>query len=222
LALREEFERRLRSTGGRPSDPSWTLTRQVPFKEESWRRLQELAEAVGEGGRRVFPAQLAAVLIENELRGLEQAEWLAVLRQSRNSVRLSQPAAAEAAGVTYNQLDDWVQQGWIVPAGRRGHERFYGADEIIKAVWLRQLASLVTDIADLAPVIRGFDLTNRYLVVTSGRAVSSADTAYDLARLLATVGTHVVIDQLPERRKLLGEQRDQDDDRSERQAREAR
>ncbi|HTX01405.1 MAG TPA: MerR family transcriptional regulator [Acidimicrobiales bacterium] len=218
MALREEFERRLRSTGGRPSDPSWTLTRQVPFKKESWRRLQQLAEAVGDGGRRVFPAQLAAVLIENELRGLEEAEWLAVLRQSRTSVRLSQPEAAEAAGVTHNQLDDWVQQGWIVPAGRRGDERLYGADEIMRAVWLRQLASLVTDIADLAPVIRGFDLTNRYLVVTSGRAVFPAATIDDLARLVATVGTLVVIDQLPERRQLLGSQRDQDDDRGERRA----
>ena len=39
LALREEFNQRLRSSGGRPTDPAWTVTRLVPFKEDNWTRL---------------------------------------------------------------------------------------------------------------------------------------------------------------------------------------
>jgi hypothetical protein len=38
LALREEFNQRLQSSGGRTTDPSWKVSRQVPFKAESWSR----------------------------------------------------------------------------------------------------------------------------------------------------------------------------------------
>jgi hypothetical protein len=46
--------------------------------------------------------------------------------------------------------------------------------------------------------------------VTDGRTVSSAGRFDELSPLLATSGSHLVIDQLPERRQLLGEQRYQD------------
>src|ERR1700690_2298822 len=83
LALREEFNERLQSSGGRPTDPSWKVSRQVPFKEESWSRLQDIASEVGGSGRRVGPAQVAALLIENSLEELDTVRWWDTLHQSR-------------------------------------------------------------------------------------------------------------------------------------------
>lgn len=69
LQLRAELGRRLRSSGGRPSDPEWTVRRLIPFKPEEWQELERLAEQCGQEGQRLSPSQLAAVLIE---RGLEE------------------------------------------------------------------------------------------------------------------------------------------------------
>mgnify|MGYP000884215559 CR=1 FL=1 len=64
---------RLRSSGGRPTDPDWTLVRQVPFSQENWGRLGSLAHEISEHGRRVAPAQLAAMLVEDGLDRLNSA-----------------------------------------------------------------------------------------------------------------------------------------------------
>ncbi len=69
LQLRAELGSRLRSSGGRPSDPEWTIRRLIPFKREEWQELERLAEQCAHEGQRLSPSQLAAVLIE---RGLEE------------------------------------------------------------------------------------------------------------------------------------------------------
>lgn len=69
--LRAEVSERLRSSGGRPTDPDWTVRRVVPFREAGWAELQEFAARLTAQGRSVSPAQLAALLIE---RGLAQLE----------------------------------------------------------------------------------------------------------------------------------------------------
>lgn len=204
LALREEFNQRLRSSGGRPTDPAWTMARQVPFKEDSWTRLQDLAREVGVSGRRVGPAQVAALLIESSLDEADEAHWRQALERSRSAPLLSQPEAADAARVTYNQFDEWVQRGWLVPAGRRGHQRSYGADEVIRAHWLRSIASLPANFDAVAAEVRSCDLSARYLVVTNAERVTAVPGRSRLYRLLETPGSHLVIDQLPERRKLIG------------------
>jgi hypothetical protein len=204
LALRDEFKQRLRSSGGRPTDPAWTLSRQVPFKEGSWTRLQDLASEVGVSGRRVGPAQIAALLIENSLREFDNEKWQETLAASRSTPLLSQPEASEAAGTSYNQFDEWVQRGWIVPAARKGHQRYYSADEIIRAGWLRALAQASVSVEVVADDIRRSDLSARYLVLSNGVHISAAGTLSQLYRALGTEGGHLVIDQLPKRRKLLG------------------
>ena len=204
LALREEFKQRLQSSGGRPTDPSWKVSRQVPFKAESWSRLQDIASEVGGSGRRVGPAQVAALLIENSLEELEDARWRDTLDQSRQIPLLSEPEAAEAAGVTYNQFDDWAQRGWLVPAGRRGRQRSFGADEIVRANWLRSIAATPAKVDEVIEDIRGCDLSNRYLVVTNSKTARTASSRTQLYRILEVPGSHLVIDQLPERRRLLG------------------
>jgi hypothetical protein len=221
LALREEFSERLQSSGGRPTDPSWRVSRQVPFKEESWSRLQEIAGEVGVSGRRVGPAQVAALLIENSLEELEVARWRDTLERSRKIPLLSAPDAAEAAGVTYNQFDDWVQRGWLVPAGRRGRQRFFSSDEIVRANWLRSNAMTPVKLDEVIEDIRGSDLSARYLVVTNSQTVRTASSRTQLHRILEVPGSHLVIDQLPERRRLLGLPPFPDDGHDERRFRQA-
>lgn len=65
LALRERVAGRLRSSGGRPTDPDWSVTRQVRFREDVWLRLEELALELSREGAKVSPGQLAAVLLES-------------------------------------------------------------------------------------------------------------------------------------------------------------
>jgi hypothetical protein len=67
IASREWFDRRRRelaSTGGRPSNPDWTLRRQIPFSAQTWEQLSTLAVAFSDLGARIGPGQLAAFLIE--------------------------------------------------------------------------------------------------------------------------------------------------------------
>lgn len=75
LQLRAELGRRLRSSGGRPTDPEWTVRRVIPFKEKGWRDLERLAARCSHEGQTVSPSQLAALMIERCLQDLlrEQA-----------------------------------------------------------------------------------------------------------------------------------------------------
>jgi hypothetical protein len=205
LALRREFDSRLRSSGGRPTDPEWTVSRQVPFKDESWSRLKELADEVGLRGSKVGPAQVAALLIESSLEQFEEEQWQEVLSRSRRIPLHSQPEASDLARVTYNQFDDWVQRGWIRPAARKKQQRFFSADEIMRGLWLRSVALTSEDVANLAMGIQSSELSDRYLVVADTARVLTVPTRAQLYRLLETVGSHLVIDQLPERNKLLGQ-----------------
>ena len=72
LHLRADVARRLKSTGGRPTDPAWNVQRLVPFRDDRWRQLEELADRISTEERRVSPAQLAAILIERALDGIEE------------------------------------------------------------------------------------------------------------------------------------------------------
>lgn len=61
---------RLRSTGGRPTNPDWTLKRQIPFSPELWAALNRLAEECSQAGTRIGPGQLAAFLLEDAVEGM--------------------------------------------------------------------------------------------------------------------------------------------------------
>ena len=73
LELSAEVERRLRSTGGRPTDPDWDIRRLVPFRREGWNELERLARRCERAGQRVSPSQLAALLIERGLDSLKKS-----------------------------------------------------------------------------------------------------------------------------------------------------
>ncbi|HEX4519003.1 MAG TPA: hypothetical protein VH063_05415 [Gaiellaceae bacterium] len=56
---------RLQSRGGRPSDPSWTLSRLIPMSSTTWDRLHDLAQSISAGGERsASRGQVAALLLE--------------------------------------------------------------------------------------------------------------------------------------------------------------
>jgi hypothetical protein len=67
LQLRVEVERRLKSSGGRPTDPEWTMTRAVRFQPSRWQELEQLAATLSQEGSTVSPSQLAAMLVERGL-----------------------------------------------------------------------------------------------------------------------------------------------------------
>ena len=58
LALAEQVHQRLRSTGGRPTDPERSVLRQVRFTPEHWQRLEQLALQWSTDDRKVSPAQV--------------------------------------------------------------------------------------------------------------------------------------------------------------------
>jgi hypothetical protein len=66
-ALLDEIQNRLVSRGGRPSDPGATIRRLVPIKKQVWRSLKAQAAYLSIHGKRVSPAQLAAMLVEKSI-----------------------------------------------------------------------------------------------------------------------------------------------------------
>ena len=67
LNLAQTLKERFVSTGGRPSDPEWDTKRLVPFRSKTWQRLSKQARVMSAHGRKVGPAQLAAIIIEKQL-----------------------------------------------------------------------------------------------------------------------------------------------------------
>ena len=60
--LRQELERRVRSTGGRPALEGATKIQKIPLKPEDWSRLEELSRKLSR------PAgQVASILLHNQL-----------------------------------------------------------------------------------------------------------------------------------------------------------
>ena len=73
-ALLDEIKTRLVSRGGRPSDPGPTIRRLVPIKKQVWRNLKAQADHLSKHGKRVSPAQLAAMLVEKSIAELNTAQ----------------------------------------------------------------------------------------------------------------------------------------------------
>lgn len=57
---------------GRPTDSAWTLRPKVPMSEATRQALEQLAEQSSTPDRAVSAMQVAALLLEEALRGLQQ------------------------------------------------------------------------------------------------------------------------------------------------------
>ena len=73
MELKAEVGARLRSSGGRPTDPDWDIRRLVPFRSEDWQELERLSELCQQEGQSVSPSQLAALLIERGVDDLKKS-----------------------------------------------------------------------------------------------------------------------------------------------------
>lgn len=62
-----ERQKQLRSSGGRPTNPAWSMKRQIPFAVDVWSELEKRADACSERGSKIAPGQMAAFLIEEAL-----------------------------------------------------------------------------------------------------------------------------------------------------------
>jgi hypothetical protein len=198
LQLRAQVHDRLRSSGGRPTDPSWTVSRQVPFKPQTWEQLQRGAEELGTSERRVGAAQLAAMLLEREM-GTESARSssLESLR-SLGPVNLSR--AADVTGITYRQLDHWCRRR-ALHLEKRGRQRMLGPDGLVQAVAMARLARLGDKAKELAPELAHVDLSKHFLVIDfeGEGSIRSIDSLQKLHDEMA-----VVIDLEEIRKALLG------------------
>lgn len=201
LHLQSEISNRLQSSGGRPTDPSWTVTRQVPFRSETWEELKNAAEELGDQRRRVGPAQVAAILVEQGLGRSHSREWDSILEASRALSLLGAPDAADAAGVTYSQLDQWAHSGRINVTKRVGRIRKFDADEVVRARVLRRFAQLGFPVSGIAPQLRELDLSVRFVVARFDEDLPRVETTASLHGV--TDEATVVIDQEPIRRSLL-------------------
>jgi len=59
-----EIRERLLSSGGRPTDPAWTVVRKVPMRPETWEKLTTMSAAIERTGIHVAPGQIAAITLE--------------------------------------------------------------------------------------------------------------------------------------------------------------
>jgi hypothetical protein len=85
-ALLDEIQTRLMSRGGRPADPGPTIRRLVPIKKHVWRSLKAQASFLSRYGKRVSPAQLAAILVEKSVSELNRGQDIQT-RHSDESAR---------------------------------------------------------------------------------------------------------------------------------------
>jgi hypothetical protein len=84
LQLAAEVRSRLQvpTSGGRPTDPSWSLRRQIPLSPETLERLDDFAREIRK--RRdvhVEPMQIAALILEKGALQLSGAELVELLSE---------------------------------------------------------------------------------------------------------------------------------------------
>ncbi len=87
LSLAHRFDQRLRSTGGRPTDPDWTLSRRIPLKSETWEALREIAGTLAEHGTTVGPGQVASLLLEDQVAQLKELDQASLKNYEESLLR---------------------------------------------------------------------------------------------------------------------------------------
>ena len=118
LQLAQKLQTRLISRGGRPSDPHWNTKRLVPFRSKTWKRLAREAEAISAEGRKVGPAQLAAIVIEECLTVAKQGTQFYVMKsegllpRSSDAVRSETKLTLDPASLPVSEIEkpktEWI------------------------------------------------------------------------------------------------------------------
>jgi hypothetical protein len=94
----------MRSSGGRPTNPAWTIKRQVAFAPETWEGLKSLAVACSVDDQKIGPGQLAGFLVEE-----------AVEVKVRSSAKRMSKISAGKADVLLPDTEDPKFRNWRMP-----------------------------------------------------------------------------------------------------------
>jgi hypothetical protein len=122
---------------------------------------------------------------------------------SRRAHVRTAPAAAQAAGISYRQLDHWARRGWVVPsevdevsAGRK--VRQYTRLDVARLAALRHFARSGHDIAALGSTVGQVDLEiDVLLVARAGDEQLLLIDVDDLAEVVTGEGAWTVFDPTP-------------------------
>ena len=82
MELLAEVQRRFQvpATGGRATDPSLTVQRQIALQERTYKRLVTMAERLSKAtGRSIGPLQVGTVLLEHAADAIGEAELVKML-----------------------------------------------------------------------------------------------------------------------------------------------
>jgi hypothetical protein len=139
--LRRQVEERLQSSGGRPTDLSWTTPRRIPFNDQTWLGLQGLAQRLSTKNRRVAAGQVAALIIEDRLRSMSVQSY----GESINLDNLPLPEVGLRAPASYEQaVESLSRQLESLRALRQREQTF--------ALTLQTLRQLIGQAQELDPV----------------------------------------------------------------------
>jgi hypothetical protein len=97
-----DYQRELQSSGGRPTNPRWTLKRLIPMSGAAWKTLTAWAQQSERCGTKLAPAQLASFILEDAI----------------NAATIEQPPARPKAAIKAPHLssDDPRFRSWRQPA----------------------------------------------------------------------------------------------------------
>jgi len=110
LGTRSWFDARrkaFRSSGGRPTDPRWTIKRAIPFAEETWSELNRLAVRFSGSAVKLGPGQVAACLLEEAVKRAGDGGPSALICDRKASVA----AAIEVLDVAEPRFKEWRPHG---------------------------------------------------------------------------------------------------------------
>lgn len=97
---------RLDSSGGRPTNPRWSLRRQIPLAPETWTSLKQLADQWSVG-QKLGPGQVAAFLLEDAVK-------LAVSRHEQPEYEPD--AVVPAPSPVSSEIAEDPASEWTMPA----------------------------------------------------------------------------------------------------------
>lgn len=117
--------------------------------------------------------------------------------------------AAEAAQITYRQLDHWVRRGWVQPSVQpgsgRGGRRLYSVDDVLRLAALCHFARSGWQVSALGEQVSAADLKGAaWLVVSAGPDVMTCADDETLHELITNECTFSVYPLEPLRERLLG------------------
>ena len=115
----------------------------------------------------------------------------------------SGPEAAEAAGISYRQLDYWARRNWVVPSGPAGdgvQRRVYTVADVVRLAALGHLGRSRVDVATYGAATGHLGLPDGsgYVIVWAihDERVRLAD-GKDLRRVACEPGRYVIFDPAP-------------------------